>query len=196
MEAQSYFYQVRFFYFVNYCLGIVYCFLGIQLATQNYINPAIDIIKKKGLLGAELMNVSLLAMSNSLAESFIIVNSIFFGVSDIGISTVVQQAAFYGLLNQGMFYLIVQEGTLIDWWIVSRETAFFLLYLLIISFLLNGNQVELFGAVVLFFLYIVHIFLMKYSSKYEVVIKKMLAQRMEIKELNRLANNGQIYRFH
>lgn len=47
------------------------------------------------------MNVSLLAMSNSLAESFIIVNSIFFGVSDIGISTVVQQAAFYGLINQG-----------------------------------------------------------------------------------------------
>jgi hypothetical protein len=50
-------------------------------------------------MGAELMNVSLLAMSNSLAESFIIVNSIFFGVSDIGISTVVQQAAFYGLIN-------------------------------------------------------------------------------------------------
>ena len=65
----------------------MYCFFGIQLASQNYINPAIDIIKKKGLLGAELMNVSLLAMSNSLAESFIIVNSIFFGVSDIGIST-------------------------------------------------------------------------------------------------------------
>jgi hypothetical protein len=40
-------------------------------------------------------------MSNSLAESFIIVNSIFFGVSDIGISTVVQQAAFYSLINQG-----------------------------------------------------------------------------------------------
>ena len=79
------------------------------------------------------MNVSLLAMSNSLAESFIIVNSIFFGVSDIGISTVVQQAAFYGLINQGMFYLIVQEGTLIDWWIVSRETAFFLLYLAVMS---------------------------------------------------------------
>jgi len=82
-------------------LGIIYCFFGIQLATQNYINPAIDIIKKKGFIGAELMNVSLLAMSNSLAESFIIVNSIFFGVSDIGISTVVQQAAFYGLINQG-----------------------------------------------------------------------------------------------
>jgi len=30
---------------------------------------------------------------------------------------------------------------------------------------------------------------MKYSSKYEVVIKKKLAQKMEINELNRMANN-------
>ena len=51
------------------------------------------------------MNVSLLAMSNSLAESFIIVNSIFFGVSDIGISTDDQQADFYGLINQGTEFL-------------------------------------------------------------------------------------------
>jgi len=64
------------------------------------------------------------------------------------------------------------------------------------TILLNGNKVELFGAIILFFLYIVHIFLMKYSSKYEVVIKKILAQRMEIKELNRLAENDEIWRFH
>lgn len=95
-----------------------------------------------------------------------------------------------------MFYLIVAEGTLIDWWIVSRETAFFLLYLAIMTVLLQGNQVGLSGALILFLLYIVHIFLMKYSSKYELVIKKMLAQRMEIQELNRLANNGEIFRFH
>jgi Ca2+/Na+ antiporter len=74
-----------------------------------------------------------------------------------------------------MFYLIVQEGTLIDWWIVSRETAFFLLYLAIMSILLYGNKVDIGGAMILIVLYIVHIFLMKYSSKYEVVIKKLLA---------------------
>jgi len=65
------------------------------------VNPAIDIIKKKGIFGAETLNVTLLAFSNSASESFIILNSIFFGVSDIGISTVVQQAAFYVLINQG-----------------------------------------------------------------------------------------------
>ena len=31
-------------------VGIMYAFLGISLATQDYINPSIDIIKKKGVV--------------------------------------------------------------------------------------------------------------------------------------------------
>jgi len=50
------------------------------------------------------MNATLLTMTNSAAESFIIMNSIFFGVSDIGISTVVQQAAFYSFIVQSKQY--------------------------------------------------------------------------------------------
>ena len=30
----------------------MYMFLGISLVTQNYINPAIDTIKKKGIVSA------------------------------------------------------------------------------------------------------------------------------------------------
>ena len=75
-------------------LAIFYFFYGISLVTQNYINPSIDIIKAKGVFSAETINATLLAFTNSAAECFIIMNSIFFGVSDIGISTVVQQAAF------------------------------------------------------------------------------------------------------
>lgn len=116
--------------------------MGIKLANENYINPSIDIIKKKGVLSSESMNATLLAMTNSLAESFIIMNSIFFGVSDIGISTVVQQAAFYSLIIQGAFYLIVEENTLVDWWIITRETIFFLLYLIVMSIFLYGNEIK------------------------------------------------------
>mmetsp|Transcript_5709 Transcript_5709/g.7686 ORF Transcript_5709/g.7686 Transcript_5709/m.7686 type:complete len:158 (+) Transcript_5709:193-666(+) len=90
--------QVKSGGFILYIAGIMYAFLGISLATQDYINPSIDIIKKKGVLSSESMNATLLAMTNSAAESFIIMNSIFFGVSDIGISTVVQQAAFYSFI--------------------------------------------------------------------------------------------------
>lgn len=189
-------------------LGIMYCFLGISLATQNYINPSIDIIKEKGVIGSESMNATLLAMTNSAAESFIIMNSIFFGVSDIGISTVVQQAAFYSLIIQGkfyfnqltlsligIFYLIVPAGTLIDWWIITRETIFILLYLMVLTWCLYGNQVELTQALLLFVLYIIHIFLMKFSSKYEVALKTTLANKLEVRELTKIAKDD-INRFH
>ena len=60
------------------------------------------------------MNATLLAFSNSAAESFIVMNSILFGVSDIGIQTAVQQSAFYALIIQGYFYQLADEGTRID----------------------------------------------------------------------------------
>lgn len=95
-----------------------------------------------------------------------------------------------------MFYLIVEEGTFIDWWIITRETVFILLYLSLISLFLYGNKVEMWSAAVLFILYIVHIFLMKYSNKYEVALKKALANYMETKELTRIAKSGDMTRFH
>jgi Ca2+/Na+ antiporter len=71
-----------------------------------------------------------------------------------------------------MFYLIVDEGTLIDWWIITRETAFILIYLVAISYFLYGNEVKMSSAAILMIIYVIHILLMKYSSKYEIGIKK------------------------
>ena len=95
----------------------------------------------------------------------------------------------------GAFYLYVDEGDLIDWWIISRETVFILLYLSLMTFALYGNKIELWKSCILFIVYIVHIFLMKYSSKYEVAIKQMLANRMEITALKKIADT-EMYRYH
>ena len=91
--------------------------------------------------------------------------------------------------------MIVPTKTLIDWWIITRETVFILIYLIAISVFLFGNRVELYKALILFILYIVHIFLMKFSSKYEVAIKQALANRNEIKTLSKIAMQD-ITRFH
>lgn len=96
-----------------------------------------------------------------------------------------------------MFYLLVEENTLVDWWIITRETIFLLMYLLVISVFLYGNSVSNWKAQILFILYIVHIFLMKHSATYEVIIKTWLANRMEIKALISLAQKEQtIHLFH
>jgi hypothetical protein len=42
--------QVQYGGFLLYLVGILYSFIGISLVTQNYINPAIDTIKKKGIV--------------------------------------------------------------------------------------------------------------------------------------------------
>ena len=134
-------------------------------------------------------------MSNSAAETFIILNSIIFGVSDIGISTVVQQSAFYQLIIQGLFYLIVAEGTMIDWWIITRDTVFFLLYLAMMAYFLYGNKINKVKAFILVAVYFIHIILMKFSSKYEVIVKQNLANKLEIGELKKIAKKD-ISPFH
>ena len=70
-----------------------------------------------------------------------------------------------------------------------------MIYLIAISIFLFGNKVELWNALILFVLYIVHIGLMKFSSKYEVAIKQALANSLEIKTLAKIARED-ITRFH
>jgi len=50
-----------------------------------------------------------------------------------------------------------------------------------------GNQVYALQAILMFVIYILHIILMKFSSKYEVVIKTALANAMEKSELTKIA---------
>jgi len=42
--------EIKYGGFLLYLAGIMYCFLGIALVTQSYINPSIDIIKQKGVV--------------------------------------------------------------------------------------------------------------------------------------------------
>lgn len=185
--------------FLLYLMGIMYSFLGISLITQNYINPAIDTIKKKGIIKPDTMNATLLAFSNSAAESFIVINSIFFGVSDIGIQTAVQQAAFSSLIIQGYFYTLTAEDTRIDWWISIRDSTLFIIYLGVMSAFMYGNDINDIQIYILIVLYIFHVILMKNNHSYEVALKKTFASMLEVRELNRLANdddNNGMQHFH
>lgn len=54
--------QINYGGFILYLAGIMYMFQGISLVTQNYINPAIDTIKKKGIVSINILNLK----SNSI----------------------------------------------------------------------------------------------------------------------------------
>jgi len=91
--------------------------------------------------------------------------------------------------------MIADPGTRIDWWVITRDTIFFIIYLVIITIFLSSNSITITNAIILMLLYLIHIFAMKWNSLYEVAIKKNVARWMEIKELTRLAQT-EIEFFH
>lgn len=91
------------------------------------------------------------------------------------------------MVIQGGFYLIAEKGTRIDWWVITRDTLFFIIYLIIITIFLSSNEITLTNAFILIAIYVVHIFAMKWNIIYEVAIKKNVARMMEIRELTRIA---------
>lgn len=86
--------------------------------------------------------------------------------------------------------MIAEPGTRIDWWVITRDTIFFVVYLIVMTVFLSGDTISLTNAVILILLYIVHIFLMKYNVNYEVAIKKNVARSSEIIELTGLAKKN------
>lgn len=91
--------------------------------------------------------------------------------------------------------MIAETGTRIDWWIITRDTIFIVVYLVIITVFLSSNDIEIWQAIILLLLYFVHILLMKFNRIYEVAIKKSVARTLEIRELNKIADK-EISHFH
>lgn len=87
------------------------------------------------------------------------------------------------------------EGTRIDWWISTRDTFMFIGYLSLMTYFLQGNKIETYAIYTLLAIYIAHVVLMKMNHSYEVALKKSVASFLEVRELNRLANEDMSH-FH
>ena len=91
--------------------------------------------------------------------------------------------------------MLAEDGTRIDWWIITRDTIFIIIYLIMLTVFMNGNSVESLDSIILLIFYFVHIMMMKFNYIYEVAIKKAVARSMETKELRRICNDD-ITKFH
>ena len=91
--------------------------------------------------------------------------------------------------------MLAEKGTRIDWWIISRDTVFIIVYLSFLSGFMKGNEIDYWKPIVLFVLSLIHVLLMKYNSVYEIAIKKAVARNMEVKELKKIVKED-ISKFH
>lgn len=103
------------------------------------------------------------------------------------------------MVIQGYFYTLTAEDTRIDWWISIRDSTLFIIYLSVMSVFMIDNDINDIQIYILIILYILHIVLMKNNHTYEVALKKTFASMLEVRELNRLANdddNNGMQHFH
>jgi hypothetical protein len=63
------------------------------------------------------------------------------------------------------------------------------------SFFMQGNKIDNYAIYILLVIYIMHVILMKMNHSYEVALKKSVASFLEVRELNRLANENMAH-FH
>lgn len=63
------------------------------------------------------------------------------------------------------------------------------------SIFMKGNKIDDYAIYTLLVIYIVHVILMKMNHSYEVALKKSVASFLEVRELNRLANEDMSH-FH
>lgn len=71
----------------------------------------------------------------------------------------------------------------------------FIGYLALMSYFMQGNKIDDYAIYTLLVIYIVHVILMKMNHSYEVALKKSVASFLEVRELNRLANENMSH-FH
>lgn len=80
--------------------------------------------------------------------------------------------------------MLAPEKTRIDWWISTRDTIFFCIYLSVMSYFMwpklneetgeidNKSKVLKFHVIILLIMYLIHIMLMKFNHTYEVALKR------------------------
>ena len=76
------------------------------------------------------------------------------------------------MIIMGIFYRLAPEDTRIDWWISTRDSILFIIYLCVQSYFLIGNEIDNYAIYVLIVIYIIHVILMKMNHPVEVMIKR------------------------
>ena len=119
--------------------------------------------------------------------------STFFGVTDIGMATMLGTNAFDMLIIRGLLFLLGGIHTRLDWYQSGRDTIFLVVVLVAVSMMLLKNKLEVWNSLIMLLLYLVYIVFIKFNSTIEPKIKKFvelkkkfkLAPRLEYEEIKK-----------
>jgi K+-dependent Na+/Ca+ exchanger-like protein len=147
-----------------YSVGVLYTFLAIAIACDEFFVPALEeIASSRHLnLSMDVAGATLMAAGGSAPEFY---SSLFgtFTESEIGFGTIIGSAVFNVLFVIAMCTILTKEELTLTWWPLFRDAVYYAIGLIVITAFIEFNskeQIELWEACVLFAMYIGYILIM------------------------------------
>mmetsp|Transcript_23334 Transcript_23334/g.64890 ORF Transcript_23334/g.64890 Transcript_23334/m.64890 type:complete len:786 (+) Transcript_23334:387-2744(+) len=164
---------------VFYLIGVLYMFLALAIACDEFFVPALEEMSSKRHLNLsmDVAGATLMAAGGSAPELF---SSLFgtFAESEIGFGTIIGSAVFNVLFVIAMCSLFSREVLTLTWWPLFRDSSCYavgLTVLVIFVAVVTPETIELWEACVLLSMYLCYILLMwKNAALYKAITGKEL----------------------
>lgn len=155
-------------------VGMAYMFVALAIVCDEFFVPSLSVIIDKLGISEDVAGATFMAAGGSAPELFTSIIGVFISFDDVGIGTIVGSAVFNILFVIGMCALFSRTDLYLTWWPLFRDVTFYSLALIILIIFFRDNRIYLYEAVVLLLLYILYVTFMKYNSKIERAVKKLL----------------------
>lgn len=144
--------------------GILVMFYGIAVLCDNYFEPALECICDVFGLEEDVAGATFMAAGGSAPELATSLLGVFVTHSDIGIGTIVGSAVFNVLFVIAVCALLAPNLDL-TWWPLARDCTFYCISILVLTFTILDNEINIEESIGLFGMYIMYVILMAYNQK-------------------------------
>lgn len=159
---------------------ILTMFYGIAILCDNYFEPALECICESLNLKEDVAGATFMAAGGSAPELATSLLGVFVTYSDIGIGTIVGSAVF-NVLFVIAICAILSPNLDLTWWPLARDCTFYCISILVLTFTILDNEINIQESIVLFGMYLLYVLIMAYNES----AQKFVSHHIDHHELAR-----------
>jgi len=155
-------------------LGFFYMFAALAIVCDEFFVPALEVISETLNLQDDVAGATFMAAGGSapeLATSFV---GTFVSRSNVGFGTVVGSAVFNILFVIGVCAMFAPGVLQLSAWPLARDSLYYAFSLGILIACFHDKKIEVYEAIILFFLYIVYVVLMSFNRSLQRLVYSLL----------------------
>ncbi|XP_023229789.1 sodium/potassium/calcium exchanger Nckx30C-like isoform X3 [Centruroides sculpturatus] len=159
---------------ILHVLGLAYMFVALAVVCDEFFIPALDVITESLAISEDVAGATFMAAGGSAPELFTSIIGVFISYDDVGIGTIVGSAVFNLLFVISMCAIFSKTVLQLTWWPLFRDVSFYSIILIILMVCFKDNVIHWYEATILLSCYIVYVTFMKFNSRLEMMVKKLL----------------------